>query len=972
MPDSQSGYFGQIGGMAWRGDPRERGFRGPVPLNALPGRVTLPVVLPRPPVGAGVALGAVDPEALLQGVGAMRADSILYPPRGSEVREQGDYGNDVFQGYESRVGGLAQRQVGERVRQRRQGELRGFPRAAVEDAADALLGPDYATPADLRRLDSTYEAPYEGDPAQQDSSGGRGRPEGEFAIVETPINDRLGNWRGPDGKALAMRRDPTAGVLVETVNPEAYYASDREREVNEGQLIEQLWNEYKTPVVDDARLFELERQGAFVPNPNAGKRDPIGFLTRTRYQSGAGAAPLPRREVAVQPAITGLNEIGLPSGGFMTGMQRALSEVLESRLPRNPAQSPVVSAPIEERIPVYGPVETRGSDGVKTLYRLGNPLNRDYEAVNRGFLAQVPVGGQVDIVNRGGAKVISPRRLDEAIAQGFQVEAPDPETGARVFARPDGTSGVLIPEVVLRKGNVRTDQPTGQYIVADSLDQVYGTREYGRGFLSEDAGVRRWLENPKQADINPDGMTTYQFQKEMIDAGRSGGPQELTDTRRVVVQLANQIAADQGLPLDTVLRQMAGGSETQAQALYEAATSLYNDSRDTQLTLREPYAGGTKPVGTTVRPYVKRRNPDGTPAEFGYDIVTSGRASRTPAQRRLDALYASPASPLPAPVTPVDQLELPLPLAAAVQPSPGELPTAEMDEALIGRAAGWSDLEVGDIESASYGSGYRVATDLAAPQSNRLQPFAELAQQYVGDPAQASLIADVAMRTASPGPDGTVSADAVIERVQQIAGAPVRSYRDPGLDPLALGNTAAVRGAYRPMAAQLPPLAQVVPDQGAREQLLAEGIGAALAREPGDPVQQAAMDLMARRVAARQAGGTTPPELLTRYTGQGPVASGPDRVVALTPPAEAVAAARAGYQQALSSGLGPRQTWIPGVPSSPAELAVSVPADQQRVLDYWARAGQRDRTAAALEQAAAGGYYQEPGPRVRQLRLFGR
>jgi hypothetical protein len=65
------------------------------------------------------------------------------------------------------------------------------------------------------------------------------------------------------------------------------------------------------------------------------------------------------------------------------------------------------------------------------------------------------------------------------------------------------------------------------------------------------------------------------------------------------------------------------------------------------------------------------------------------------------------------------------------------------------------------------------------------------------------------------------------------------------------------------------------------------------------------------------------------------------------------------------SGLAPRQTWIPGVPSSPAELAVPLSAEQQRVLDYWSRAGRRD----ALDQISYANY-SEPQMRPRQLNLF--
>jgi hypothetical protein len=65
------------------------------------------------------------------------------------------------------------------------------------------------------------------------------------------------------------------------------------------------------------------------------------------------------------------------------------------------------------------------------------------------------------------------------------------------------------------------------------------------------------------------------------------------------------------------------------------------------------------------------------------------------------------------------------------------------------------------------------------------------------------------------------------------------------------------------------------------------------------------------------------------------------------------------------SGLAPRQGWIPGVPSAPAELAVPLSAEQQRVLDYWSRAGRRD----ALDQISYANYA-EPRMRPRQLNLF--
>lgn len=262
------------------------------------------------------------------------------------------------------------------------------------------------------------------------------------------------------------------------------------------------------------------------------------------------------------------------------------------------------------------------------------------------------------------------------------------------------------------------------------------------------------------------------------------------------------------------------------------------------------------------------------------------------------------------------------------------------------------------------------------------------------------------------------AASALLERAQAQAaesqGLPAGSPRDAYLKP--------APGTMRP-------LAELIPSPTTRARLAEVGLGAALASQPGSNLHNAAMAYVAERVRARQASDgiaapaapeTRQPALFLRQPVQrvagldGSVTAipvGRPRPLDATPLSEIAASAAlasasdtplaaqgvtswgalAGDADAAQSGFGagysvvgdpfaavaaadsqvvPRQQWIPGVASSPAELASPVSTEQQRVLDYWARAGQRDRATARLEQIAQGGYYRAPGGGARQLRLF--
>lgn len=583
MLGSIGGLLGQIGGIRPLDDPYDpRRAVGPRPMGpAAPGMPGFEVAYSSWPQGLR-PITTVIPAVLPGDAPVVRLGSgttgaaYLAPPAGTVINDP--YGEVAGYRPSSRVGRMVQLQ--------RQGELRGRPLPAPVDAVVELLGEEFATPEDLQRYERGSQTRgswefAEGDPFNPPKAAKGSRPYAEFTTVDVPARLPSGSWRDEQGRVNVMRIDPTQQVATVTINPDATYASDRERGVSLGQLTEQLMAENKTPMIGPDALAAAARSGRFIPAANPQEGGPIGVLRRLT----SAATP------SEQP-ITPM------AGARVTPQQRT---------PRRSMRY--------EDIPVF---ETQNG------FRLGSRLPRDYEAIRQGVADATGAIGQVTVdpiaALQGSRKnqYITPRRLQEGIAKGFQVSTPDPSTGVMSFSRPDGSTGYLIPEKVLAAGDVPTDVSTGRFIVASPEALERTQRSYGPGPLLPGGAERAW--QAKQSDLG--GMELATFLEELRQGGQSEGPQRLTDTARLVAQIAQQ----RGVPLAALART----STTQVGPIPATSTRL-QELRDAAQLLSNQAA---IPVQGVIPGLPSTREMRG--ARWG-----------SPESRRQERLYTAPSVPLP-------------------------------------------------------------------------------------------------------------------------------------------------------------------------------------------------------------------------------------------------------------------------------------------------------------------------------------
>jgi hypothetical protein len=597
MLGTQGGFFGQIGAIRPLADPNDpRRLVGPRPMGpAAPGMPGFEVAYQAFPAGLR-PITTVIPAALPGDAPVVRLGSgnsgpaLLGLPASTAVTDP--YGDILGYRPGSRVGRLVQLQ--------RQGQMLGRPPQTAVDPVVELLGDEFATPEDLQRYDrgGTTRGSWEfaaGDPFDTAKNSKGTRPYAEFTTVDVPARLPDGAWRDASGRVNTMRIDPTRQVATVTLNPDATFASDREKSVSFGQLAEALMDEYKTPAIGPEALAAAQQSGRFLPAVNAEPGQPIGVLRRLTSAAEPG-----ERSLAV-PASS------------IAPLQEA---------PRRQMRY--------EGVPVFEAKNRKG----ETIYRLGSSLPRNYESIRSALVEALPPGssGQVPLdpvaALQGSRRnqYITPRRLQEGIAKGFQVSEVNPETGVMAFTRPDGSSGFLVPEKVLAAGDVVTDVNTGRYIVATPEMMERTQRSYGPGPLLPGGAERSW--QAKQRDLG--GMELSTFLGEVRQGGQSEGPQRLTDTARLVAQIAQQ----RGIPLAALARTgttMPGpipATSTRLQELRDAAQLLSNQA--------------AVPVQGVIPGLPSTR--EMRSARFG-----------SPQSRRQERLYTAPSTPLPVAAVAYDQ-----------------------------------------------------------------------------------------------------------------------------------------------------------------------------------------------------------------------------------------------------------------------------------------------------------------------------
>ena len=589
MLGNQNGLFGSIGGFRSLDDPYDpRRNLGPRPMGpAALGMPGLEVAYETFPQGLRPVTSVIPP-AIPGDAPAVRLGSgnsgsaFLAPPSSTAVTDP--YGEIVGYRPGSRVSRLVQLQ--------RQGEMRGRPLQVTEDPVVELLGEAFATPEDLQRYDrgGTTRGDWEAggsDPFDTAKNRKGTRPYAEFTTVDVPARLPSGAWRNADGRVNTMRIDPTRQVATVTLDSDATFASDRERPVNLGQLAESLMGEYSTPAIGPAALAAAQQSGRFLPAINPEPGQSIGMLRRLTSAATPGERPM-----------------GSPAAGRIAPRQE---------VPRRQMRY--------EEVPVYEGQNFRG----EPFLRLGSPLPRDYEAI-RGALAEaLPPGsaGQVSIDPVAALQAsrrnqyITPVALQRGVDAGFQFSDPDPETGVMSFSRPDGSAGFLVPEKVLAAGDVPTPVSTGRYIVATPEVMARTERSYGPGPLLPGGAERAW--QAKQADLG--GMELSTLLGELRQGGQSQGPERLTDTARLVAQ----IAQERGIPLAALATTATAPgrvppSSTRLQELRDAAQLLANQA--------------AIPVQGVIP---------------GLPSTRELRSARwgSPQSRRQERLYTAPSTPLP-------------------------------------------------------------------------------------------------------------------------------------------------------------------------------------------------------------------------------------------------------------------------------------------------------------------------------------
>lgn len=658
-------------------------------------------------------------------------------------------------------------------------------RPAQEDPVVALLGEEYAIPADLQKYRTVNDQGQRARPDPRPKPRLRGRePLGgppAYAVVDLPSRDSKGNVRGQDGKPLNTRVDPSApsGILEyrepdsgEWLPQQRGVIYDDEafevRDLSIGQAARRFRDESRTAVISaDALEYAMSPEGGsrFMPAEEYPENNPdgvAGWLRTTTFDR---------------------------SGRSDAYWQRADRDVAS-------VQQRSVAKPRYQMTPIYA-TDSVTEDG-QALFRKGNRYPNDANAISAKMRELIPGAGtaqsdpleQVQRNNRLAR--ITPVRLQAAIESGFQVSEADPQTGVMQFQRPDGSSGLLVPEQILGKGGKPSGQLSPRFIVVDEDKMPSGETAYGPGaFL--DGGSRAWFE--KQSDLNPDGVS---FWSAMEDLQAAGGTQPTQVRGREIVA---QALRERGLDPSA----LGISSASQLADLGDAMRSIENRP----VVAEQPVIAGMAPRGRRTIPGLQAR-------------------SATPAQRAMDALYGSPSSPLPRRADgEADQLALALGLPAAREP------VASVD--VIPRA-GWDALaeDFSGVDT-RYSSGYGV---IQRPPASALEAFIPIAKEYTfGDEGQAALIVEVAMRSALPGADGRVGTEQVINKILEIANPEVRTTKRPA------------PGRYVGS-----PYQQAMTERGALAGFNYDQMAAGLGAEVGSPAQERALRQVAMRVRQRMQG----------------------------------------------------------------------------------------------------------------------
>jgi hypothetical protein len=588
-------------------------------------------------------------------------------------------------------------------------------------------------------------------------------------------------------------------VLTRDMDPDSTAAWDRQKEVRLPEFTQFLLDRHKTPLL--SRPEEVLASERFIPEgPQEGISPPAGTV-------------LPGSDGSFAPSGTRIGRVVVtekPDHPMFLGLD--LPEVAEAISQRKPL--------VTTAVPLYLAKAKSG----ERFYRVGHPMNRNYDVLLKefnqatGFARDVDVDpvSQVQVAsdNSKMRRYVSAQVLEAAKQGGYSITPTDNPFLSRYEAGPGGAlgdwgdSGYLVRPTIVAAGGVNTGtpEPSSRMIRVGSDEWNSGRfskAHTGIDLLSNQPAVRKAIA--ERQDLNPEGWTTISLLDEIARytgaepgfAGQAAGVESFMDP---VNPGAFSIALGQAVPRGADGRQ----SRTQLDRLQQITQTLANNAHFVQESIPgvlrgiDPQAGferlaPRKPEQTgprTLRELWSRTSRQAEPRLSG-SARTRDIRSRMDQQRA--AVLAEAAGIPQSELSGTPLLDI---LAAsggdkalAASPSLAKLlpernqglypPVEDYDEdALLEelgikqRQPGWSDLvEIGSNEGAG-NLGYRVLDrpgDADGPITGRqaaLEPFVRLAQRLGNlSPGHAAQVAESAFAQATGTP---IDDMAIARRVAQI------------------------------------------------------------------------------------------------------------------------------------------------------------------------------------------------------------
>lgn len=379
------------------------------------------------------------------------------------------------------------------------------------------------------------------DPTQIGGSKGQSNIN-PYGVVEMPAIDARGRWFDQKGRPLITRVDPTQVVEVRTANPDATFTADQTDEITLGRRVNELQDEYRTPVMSASRLNELRQQGRAVVSPGEGSLK--GYVARYDLEDRPIIRSGDRSFIA--PAA----DYQLQEGERVVGVKKGVPVY---------RTEPVYSATTEEGVPLQGkrtvPAgRSSAQEMSEPIYRIGSPMSNDMDAIRaelqplisgsgtKGAAVRVGLGDLALALQRGTASFADQPGMSP------QLGLPIPGIGGQTYVqrgnmapaliaprlRPDGTP---IPGAFLVENQNLGRRPVGPapFLVApegstqDQINTVGGIRRKGESigpgkpfkFLLSDLGKGAFMANPdiasgyaKIAEMLENGQLSLQQLKE--------------------------------------------------------------------------------------------------------------------------------------------------------------------------------------------------------------------------------------------------------------------------------------------------------------------------------------------------------------------------------------------------------------------------------------------------------------------------